>query len=218
MLAPMQRSLLGILVVTAAACGSDDRPVNIPAVPTGAFEASCQQLCTLEAGESTCSAKHAEFCVASCRARTNGLTAACGQCLIQAGDPIKGDTDGFGDRYCAVGGPAGLSACRAECDDGMGAAAAPAPSLASLCDLTCGFYMQDVDPLACSAEGSGDCRTECAATIATKGRICAQCVVEQTGASRTCFNDSCDCQPFFNSDPSFSCTQLCDALPPQAPT
>ncbi len=109
-----------------------------------------------------------------------------------------------------------ITGCRDQCDD---AGAAPAAAtLSSLCDLTCGFYMQDEEPLACSAEGAGGCRTECAATIADKARICAQCIIEQTGSSRVCFNDDCDCEPLFNSDPSFSCTSLCDALPPTPPT
>lgn len=195
------------------ACGDSGRPVNIPMVPAGAYEADCQRLCTRASGDDSCTAKHAEFCLAECRARTNGLPQACATCLIAAGAVIHGDTDGFGDPTCATGGPASLGACRDECDDA--GSAAPDPSLASFCDLTCGFYMSDVDPLACSDEGSADCRSKCASTIAAKGRICAQCTIEQTGTSRTCINNDCDCEPLFDETPPFGCDELCDSSPPQ---
>lgn len=205
-------ALVSLVLVAVAGCGSDDRPVNIPVVPTGAFEAACQQLCTRDPADTSCTAKHAEFCLARCRASTNGMTAACGQCLVTGGAAIHGDTDGFGDPYCAVGGSRELSGCRDECDDsGAGPAA---PSLADLCELTCAFYMSDVEPLACSDDGAASCRSECATAIAGNGRVCAQCLIEQTGTSRTCINGVCDCEPFFDSDPTFGCATLCDTQPP----
>ena len=208
----MKHLAVVIALLSTAACGSDDRPVNVPVVPAGAYEADCQRLCTRAPGDDDCTAKHAEFCVATCRARTNDLPATCATCLIAAGVTIHGDTDSFGDPSCVVGGPASLGACRAECDDS--GTAAPAPTLASLCTLTCQFYMSDVDPLACSADGSADCDTQCATTIAARGRVCAQCVIEQTGTSRTCINGVCDCQPLFDSTPPFGCDALCDDQPP----
>jgi hypothetical protein len=195
------------------ACGDSGRPVDIPTVPAGAYEADCQRLCTRAGGEDTCTAEHAEFCLAECRARTNGLLPACASCLVAAGEVIHGDADGFGDPICVTGGPSSLGACRTECDDA--GAAAPDPSLASFCDLTCGFYMADADPLACSEDGSADCRSKCAATIAARGRICAQCTIEQTGTSRICINDDCDCEPLFDETPPFGCDELCDSSPPQ---
>lgn len=207
----MRTSWIVAVIVALAACGDEARPVNIPEVPAGASEAACQQLCTRAPGDEGCTAKHAEFCVASCRARTNGLSAACASCVIAAGQPI-GSYEQFDETYCEVGGPATLSACAAECDDG--GAAPPAPALATLCELQCELYMQDPTPLACSAEGSADCSAGCAAAIAAQGRICAQCLAEQVIPSQVCFDDVCDCSPIFDGDPSFGCETLCDALPP----
>lgn len=195
------------VAVMAVACGSEDRPVNIPTVPAGAYEADCQRLCTIASGDDTCTAKHAEFCLAECRARTNGLPQACASCIIAGGTVIHGDSDGFGDPYCETGGPEKLGSCATECDDN--GAAGPDPSLASFCELTCAFYMQDEEPLACSDEGASDCRTKCAATIAAKGRLCAQCTIEQTGTSRTCINGKCDCEPLFDETPPFGCDDFC---------
>jgi hypothetical protein len=203
--------MVTIVATLLIACGSDARPVNIPDVAPGESEAACQQLCTRAAGDDGCSAKHAEFCVASCRVRTNGMTAACASCLVAAGEPIHGAVNAFDEPFCVIGGPAELGACEAECDDS--GAAPPAPSLAALCDLQCGFYMQDPTPLACTADGSADCRSQCAAAVAGQGRICAQCMIEQTIPSKSCINDDCDCSPFFVGDPSSSCETLCDALP-----
>ncbi len=209
----MSRPIAIILVVLVLiGCGSDERPVNIPVVAPGASEAACQQLCTLTAGDEACTAKHAEFCIASCRIRTNGLAAACADCVIAAGQPIRGGVS-FDEPFCSTGGPADLSACATECDDG--GATPPDASLATFCDLQCNFYMQDPTPLACTADGSADCRTACAATVAAEGRLCAQCVIEGTIPSRTCINDSCDCSPFFQSD-TFGCDTLCDDVGPQA--
>lgn len=208
----MLRVPLVILGVLAAACGGDDgRPVNIPAVAAGAFETDCQRLCTLASGDDHCTAKHAEFCLASCRARTNGLPAACGNCLVAAGAVIHGDVDGFGDPFCAVGGPADLTACATECDD---AGAAPSTGLGVQCQLACTFYMQDTTALACSEDGSAECLAGCNAAVAANGRVCAQCLIEGTIPSRICINDDCDCQPYFDSDPGFACESLCDANPP----
>ena len=47
--------------------GDAARPVVIPKVAPGEFEAPCADLCTLAAGDTACTAKHAEFCVARCR-------------------------------------------------------------------------------------------------------------------------------------------------------
>src|SRR5438876_4682067 len=101
---------MSVLMATAAlaACGGGGgRSVVIPDVPVGAFEAGCQQLCTLAAGETVCTATHAQYCLASCRARTRDLPQACGDCLITAGTPISGFVDTFDNTpYCTVGGPA----------------------------------------------------------------------------------------------------------------
>lgn len=201
-----------MIVVALAACGSDDRPVDIPAVEPGAFEAGCQTLCTLPSGDEGCSAKHAEYCLASCRVRTNGMTAACGQCLLAAGEAIHGFVDAFGDVSCETGGAASLDACRDECDDS--GATPPAPSLATLCELECKFYMEEPTALACSADGYEPCMTECAATIQNQGRLCAQCVIEGVVPTKTCFNSECDCSPFFNDNPAIACGTLCDDRPP----
>lgn len=203
---------MAVVAIVVSACGSDTRPVNIPAVAPGESEAACQQLCMRAAGDEGCSATHAEFCVASCRVRTNGLTAACASCVVAAGEPIHGAVNAFDEPFCVIGGPAELDACEVECDDS--GAAPPAPSLATLCDLQCGFYMQDPTPLACTADGSADCRTPCAAAVAAQGRICAQCMIEQTIPSKSCINDECDCSPFFVDDPASGCSTLCDDLPP----
>lgn len=205
----MKRMVLVALFLTA--CGSDERPVNIPMVAPGASEAACQELCTRAAGDEGCGDKHVEFCIASCRVRTNGLTEACASCLVAGGQAIMGGVDSFGDPYCSTGGPADLAACATECDDS--GAAPPDATLATFCDLQCGFYMQDPSPLACTADGSAECRSACAAVAASDGRICAQCKIEGTIPSRTCINDDCDCSPFFNDD-AFGCDTLCDALPP----
>lgn len=203
---------MAILVMALGACGSDDRPVDIPEVEAGAFEAGCQTLCTRMAGDDGCSAKHAAFCLASCRVRTNGMTAACGQCLITEGDQIHSFTDSFGDLSCTVGGAAGLDACRTECDDA--GAAPPAASLSVLCDLECKFYMQDPEPLACSADGSAACLTECSGAVTNQNRVCAQCLIEGVIPSKGCINDACDCDPFFQGDPAVRCASLCDDRPP----
>jgi len=207
----MTRSIMTTLVFAAiTACGGGGRPVDIPVVPAGEYEADCQAMCTLAAGEQICTATHAEFCVAKCRARTNGLATTCAACLLAAGTPINGFTNQFGDSYCTVGGPADMTACVAECDD-AGAVPSP-PSIDVLCDLECDFYIQGEDPIACSAAGADPCRADCAATIAAEGRICAQCLIDQTIPTSSCFGNDCDCEPIFDNDPTFGCMDLCDAI------
>src|SRR5207237_1142747 len=73
---------MSVLMLTAgiAGCGGGGHSapqVIIPDVPAGAFEAGCQQLCTLGPNETVCTAKHAEYCLASCRARTRDPPLAC---------------------------------------------------------------------------------------------------------------------------------------------
>jgi hypothetical protein len=205
---------LAIACLALAACGGDSgRPVVIPDVPAGAYETDCQRLCTRAADESICKPKHAEFCLARCRAVTRGLSTACTDCLIKAGKQIAGDVNTVtNDRYCLVGGPADIGSCTAACDDG--GAAGPAPDLDTLCRLECSFHMQDPDPLACSADGSKDCLAACSATIAARGRVCARCLIEQTIPVRTCLGGDCDCSPVFKADTNDGCRTLCDALPP----
>jgi len=208
----MTRARMAMLAAIAVAgCGSDKRPVNIPEVAPGEHEADCQTLCTLAADEEICTAKHAEFCVAKCRARTTGLAAPCAQCLIAAGTAIDGYTnETTGDSYCTVGGPADMTACAVECDD-AGAVAAP-PSLAVLCELECAFYIQGEEPVACTDEGADPCRMACAAALSANGRVCAQCLIDQTIPSLFCFDDDCDCEPIFDDDTGFGCMELCDAM------
>src|SRR6478609_4149590 len=104
-----------VLVVSAvllAGCGGGGktaRPIVIPTVAPGAYETPCQTLCTLASGEKICTATHAEFCLERCRAATQNLPTACADCLIAAGTPITGYTNG--DSYCDVGGPADVTAC-----------------------------------------------------------------------------------------------------------
>src|SRR5688572_18164457 len=106
-----------VAVALLAACGSDTRPINIPEVAPGASEAACQQLCMRAEGDEGCGVKHAEFCVASCRVRTNGMTAACATCLVAAGEPMHGAINSLDEPTCVIGGPAELGACSVECDD-----------------------------------------------------------------------------------------------------
>jgi len=204
---------LAALTVTLAACGGGGGgapPIVIPSVPAGAFEAGCQQLCTLAPGETICTAKHAEYCLAHCRASTRDLPTACGDCLIAAGTPIAGYTDSSGS-YCAVGGAASLASCKADCDDA--GAAGPSPDLEVICQLECTFYMHQHVPAICSADGSAGCLADCRSAIATRGRVCAQCFAEQTGYSAFCLNDECDCETSFTTT-GFGCETLCDTLPP----
>ena len=197
-----------LVLMVMAACGGDDaRAVDIPVVAANAFEADCQTLCTLGTEEDICTAKHAEFCLASCRVRTTGVSEACGVCLIDQGSPIRGFVSGSFS-YCATGGASSLAGCEAVCDDG--GAAGPAPTLAASCTLTCELYMQDHQPLACSSEGSALCRQGCAAAIAGRDRQCAQCLIEQTLPTRSCINDECDCEPQFDDQISFGCEDYCD--------
>jgi hypothetical protein len=206
---------LAVSAALLAACGGGGktaRPIVIPTVAPGAYETPCQTLCTLAPGEKICTATHAEFCLERCRAATQNLPTACADCLIAQGTPIAGYTNG--GSYCDVGGPADVTACEAECDDG--GSAPPAPELDTQCQLACGFYVQEPQPLACSAAGSADCLTACRAAIAANGRICAQCLIAQTMPSRVCINDECDCSPSFSSDALFGCANLCDAVPPGA--
>jgi hypothetical protein len=187
--------------------------IVVPVVPPGDHEAACQSLCTLATGEKVCTAKHAEFCVARCRASTRGLPAACADCLLSTGNgiPISGETIS-GDSYCTVGGAAKLTACPTACDDGGGAP--PASDLETLCQLYCGYYVQAPMAIACSTASAADCLAACRATVASKGRVCAQCLIEQTRPGESCINDACDCVNSFDNDPSFSCTTLCDSSPP----
>jgi hypothetical protein len=214
-LAPPSLSFLRLLALAAAlaGCGGGDsgRPVVIPVVPAGAFEAGCQQLCTLAAGETVCTAKHAEFCLASCRARTRDLPQACGDCVIAAGTPISGYVDNSPPptAYCTVGGPASLQTCATMCDDA--GAAAPSPDLDVLCQLECSFYMMQKAPVACSMDAAMDCLTACRSAIAAQPRICAQCLAEGTNHGVICFNSDCDC---LNSWQTFGCDSLCDTMPP----
>lgn len=205
-------AMVAVLVLGACGGGGGGGNVDLPVVPAGDFEADCQTLCTLATGEEYCTSVHAEFCVASCRARTNGVPTACGQCLIDQGTQIAGFIGSLDEPYCDTGGAARISACETECDDA--GAAGPSADLAALCELECAFYMQDVEPLACSEEGSADCLGQCQVAIAGEGRVCAQCLVDQTIPSQTCINDDCDCEPFFDSDQGFGCDTLCDDTGP----
>lgn len=208
----MKRTLL-VFAVLGSACGEDARPVNIPVVAAGEHEAECQRLCTIPAGDEHCEAKHAEFCLASCRVRTSGLPAACAECLLSNGSVIHGYLNSFDDPYCSTGGPTAISNCADVCDDG--GAAPPEPALATVCTLECAFYMQDPTPLACSDDGAEECLADCAAVVAAQPRVCAQCLSDQTIPVRSCLNDNCDCEPQFVSDPNFGCDDLCDdQLPP----
>ena len=122
--------------------GSPARPVVIPAVAPGDFEAQCSDLCTPAPGDTLCSAKHAAFCLARCRVMTRDLPQGCAACMLAVNQHIHGYTD-FGENYCSVGGPVSMVSCPRECDD-LGAAP-PAPELDTFCQLTCGFYMQESD-------------------------------------------------------------------------
>ena len=195
---------------TLPGCGDDGRPVNVPVVEVGAYEAQCQTQCQLASGEGTCTQKHSEFCLARCRARTNGLPQACADCLFSKGTPIKGFIDSFGDPACTVGGPGEIDDCASACDV---ADAPPAPSLTVLCQLTCGFYMSEPTPLACSAGNISPCLSACMTTIGAHGRVCSDCVIDQAVPSRICINDNCDCEMHFQSETGFSCSTLCDATP-----
>jgi hypothetical protein len=203
------------LTATLAACGggggSGARPVVIPDVPAGAFEDGCQQLCTLLPDEKVCTAKHAEFCLANCRARTRDLPQACGDCLITVGTPISGFVDNAsGSAYCTIGGPADLETCASACDDA--GAAAPSPDLDVLCQLECSFYMQERTPLACSMDAAADCLSACRAAVATQPRVCAQCQMEATIPGQICINNVCDCANTFPV--TTGCDTLCDTAPP----
>lgn len=199
-----------VSVFLLAACSDDGRPVNIPEVAPGAYEADCQRLCTLAASGGGCTSTHEEVCLASCRVRTNGLPTACAQCLIDNGEVIHPEPDVFGDPGCAVGGPSRMSVCISACDDGGGP---PSPDLAAQCEIACGIYTEYDHVFACSAEDSAACRTACATTIAAESRVCAQCVIEGILFSTECAGDNCDCQPDYGGDPS-SCPGLCDDVPP----
>lgn len=194
-----------------AAGGSTGAAVVIPSVPAGEHEAACASLCALPAGETICTAKHAEFCLASCRASTQGLSAACAGCVLGAGQAkaISGFTIG-GDSYCDVGGPGKLSDCAAACDDA--GAAPPDPDLEALCELDCGFYMQSPKPFACPPASSADCLSGCRNAVAAKGRICAQCLAEQIIPGQSCINDDCQCLNEFAASSS-DCASLCDTSP-----
>lgn len=209
----MTRSILVLLVLAAAACGEDERPINVPVVAAGEYETDCQRLCTLTPGDDGCTGKHAEFCLASCRVRTNGLPETCARCMLDRAEPIHSFVGSFGDVSCQASGAAALDGCAEECDDGS--TAPPSPALADLCTLECAFYMQDTTPLACSADGSRDCLADCATTIAARGRLCAQCLTEQTIPVRSCINDNCDCEPQYVDDITvFGCDELCDDVAP----
>jgi len=209
-------SVVHLIALTAAlgACGGGGgaSQIAIPEVPAGAFEAGCQQLCTLGATEKICTPKHAEFCVARCRAATRDLPQACGDCLIAGGTPIMGSTDSFGDS-CNAGDVGSLSSCRAVCDDA--GAAPPSADLDVLCQLECMFYTDDHKPLACSVDAVGDdCLMPCQAVIAAQGRICAQCQIgANVGHGQICFNGGCECLNSLN-DSTFGCETLCDTMPP----
>jgi hypothetical protein len=210
---PMTRALTMMFLVAAiAGCGGGGGgPIDVPMVAAGAgeYEADCQTLCTPVAGEAICNAEHVEFCVAKCRARTNGLAQTCATCLFTNGSQITGYMQGE-DSYCSIGGPADVDSCVTECDD-AGAVATP-PEFSVQCDLECGFYVQNDDPFACSADGSAACRADCAAAIAANGRICSQCLIDQTIPTSFCFDNDCDCEPQFDSDTTFGCMELCDAI------
>jgi hypothetical protein len=207
---------LSVLAPVFAACGGGGggggKTVTIPEVPVGAFEAGCQQLCTLAPNETVCTAKHAYYCLQNCRARTRDLPSACGDCLITAGTPIAGYVDNATNTpYCTVGGPADLVTCASVCDDA--GAAAPSPDLDLFCQLRCSFYMKEKTALACSMTAASECLMPCRDNIAAQPRICAQCMIEQTGQNQICMNSNCDCVNTFPTS-SGTCDTLCDTLPP----
>jgi hypothetical protein len=188
--------------------------VVLPSVPAGDHEAACASLCTLAAGETICTAKHAEYCLDRCRVITSGLPAACASCVLGTGaTPIAGFMVGT-DSYCGVGGPAKLSDCASDCDDHGGGQ--PDPDLEALCELECGFYFELPKPFACPAASSADCLTGCRSAIASKERICAQCLAEHVLGGQSCINDACTCESSFHDESSAfasECTTLCDFLP-----
>jgi hypothetical protein len=207
------------LAFVLGGCGGDSssngRPYVVPVVPAGASEAGCQTLCTLSATETVCTAQHVEFCIASCRASTQGLPAACADCLIANGRPIEGGVDSGGEGFCSVGSLGEISFCSTQCDDA--GATPPAPDLETQCQLACGFYTDNPVPFACSADASADCLGACRVAIAARGRICAQCLIGQTLPGSVCFNDDCDCLISFDATVNFTCSMLCDNQPPMTP-
>jgi hypothetical protein len=183
-------------------------------VPAGDHEAACASLCTLAAGETICTAKHAEYCLARCRVITNGLPAACASCVLATGaaSPIAGFTVGT-ENYCGVGGPAKLSDCAADCDDH--GAGQPDPDLDALCELQCGFYFELAKPFACPPASSADCLAGCKSAVASKERICAQCLGEHVLGGQSCINDACTCESSFHDETSAftsDCSTLCDSM------
>ena len=132
---------IAALAFGLAACGGGSgknvRPVVIPDVPAGEHEAGCLSLCTLSASQTVCTATHAQYCLARCRAATRDLPAACADCLIANGTQIQDDIRDPETMYCWASGVAGVGDCAAECDDG--GATPPAPDLETECQLICGF-------------------------------------------------------------------------------
>jgi hypothetical protein len=200
--------LLAIVLSCGGGGGSNPgQSVVIPEVPPGAHETACQDLCMLRAGETICTAKHAEYCMARCRASTRDLPVACADCVLSASKahPIEGVTIAS-NSYCTIGGPGDLSACATECDDKN---AQPAPDLDTLCQLYCSFYVQEPKPRVCPEASSADCLSACRATIGAKGRVCAQCLIEQTIPGISCIGDDCQCLNSFNDGTASACMSLC---------
>jgi len=222
-----QRGALVAVACVAASCGGggggttgaggstgSGSGVVLPSVPAGDHEAACMSLCTLAPGETICTAKHAEYCLDRCRVITNGLPAACADCVLGAGaSPIAGFTVGS-DSDCSFGGPARLSDCAQDCDDHGGGQ--PDPDLDVLCELQCDFYFVLPAPYACPPASSADCLAGCKSAVASKERICAQCLAEHVLGGRSCVNDDCMCLSQFHDESSAfasDCSTLCDLLP-----
>ena len=182
-------SVVRLIALTAAlgACGSDSpTPVVIPDVPVGAFEAGCQELCTLGDTETICTPKHSEFCVARCRAATRDLPQACGDCRSPRARPSWDPRT----VSATAATPAASAICRLR--RAGRCATTPAPprrrrtSTSSASSSACSTPTT-ARAFACSVDAVGDdCLVPCQATIAMQGRICAQCVVgENVGHGRS---------------------------------
>lgn len=140
------------------------------------YRDKCQTRCVLPA--SGCEGRDAGECVDRCAVASEGLPATCAQCVAEvSGYETLGSPGGASTCYVLTGRVA-TARCAAPC-----AATPPTvmdPALAQVhCELRCQLRTTWTCPAGTPTEA--ECAKACATAAQGLPRLCAQCLIEETG-------------------------------------
>jgi len=166
----MLRTVLPVLLLAGPlACGGG-------AAAYRQYRDKCEAHCQLPA--TGCEGRDAGACVDRCAVTAEGLPALCGQCVAESSSfETQGSSGGQSACSLSIGRATG-STCAASC------ASTPATTVdPALLQVQCQLRCQRVTTLACppSTSTDADCAKACVAAASGLPRLCAQCLVEDTG-------------------------------------